>query len=210
MKIAVINEGSTKHRNQDVTAAVEALGHEVMNLGMKNVEGEPDLSYMETAFLTALVLNLKSADFVVGGCGTGEGYIMAVHQYPGVFCGLLNDPVDAYLYSQVNAGNCISLSLNKGYGGIGGDLNVRYILEKLFNDTYGEGYPPHRKEIQIQARKKLESLSAAAHKTMEEILDSMDQQVLRKALLFPGVEEMVDQAPEGILKEKVKEWYRNA
>ena len=123
MKIAVITEGSTKHHNADVMKALEGMGHEVFNLGMKNVDGEPDLTYMETGLMTAIALNLKAVDFVVGGCGTGQGYMNAVLQYPGVFCGLIMDPVEAFLYSQVNAGNCISLQLNKGYGGIGGDLN---------------------------------------------------------------------------------------
>lgn len=204
MRIAVINEGSTKHRNQDVMKALEGMGHDVLNLGMKNIEGEPDLSYLETAFLSALMLNLKVVDFVVGGCGTGQGYLNAVLQFPGTACGLVMDPVEAFLYSQVNAGNCISLPLNKGYGGVGGDINVRYILEKLFNDTYGEGYPPHRKEIQVNARKKLQKLSLDAHKSMEEIIKIMDSAVLQTSLSFPGIAEAIELAPEGELKEVVK------
>lgn len=205
MRIAVINEGSTRHRNQDVMKALEGMGHDVMNLGMKNIEGEPDLSYLETAFLSALMLNLNVVDFVVGGCGTGQGYLNAVLQFPGTACGLVMDPVEAFLYSQVNAGNCISLPLNKGYGGVGGDINVRYILEKLFNDTYGEGYPPHRKEIQVNARKKLQKLSLDAHKSMEEILKIMDPAVLQTSLSFPGIAEAIEMAPESELKEVVKE-----
>lgn len=208
MRIAVINEGSTKHRNKDVMKALDGMGHEVLNLGMKDQEGEPDLSYMETAFLSALMLNLGVVDFVVGGCGTGQGYMNAVLQFPGTACGLLMDPTEAFLYSQVNAGNCISLQLNKGYGGVGGDLNVRYILEKLFNDTYGEGYPAHRKEIQVGARKKLEKLSLDAHKPMTEILKCMDSGMLRNALDFPGIREAVESAPESELKEQVKEMYQ--
>lgn len=205
MRIAVINEGSTKHRNQDVMKALEGMGHDVLNLGMKNIEGEPDLSYLETAFLSALMLNLKVVDFVVGGCGTGQGYLNAALQFPGTACGLVMDPVEAFLYSQVNAGNCISLPLNKGYGGVGGDINVRYILEKLFNDTYGEGYPPHRKEIQVNARKKLQKLSLDAHKSMEEILNIMDPEILQTSLSFPGIAEAIELAPECELKEMVKE-----
>ena len=94
MRIAVINEGSTKHRNRDVLKALEGMGHEVWNLGMKDQEGEPDLSYLETAFLSALMLNLGAVDFVVGGCGTGQGYMNAVLQFPGTACGLLMDPTE--------------------------------------------------------------------------------------------------------------------
>ncbi|MGE5612932.1 MAG: RpiB/LacA/LacB family sugar-phosphate isomerase [Bacillota bacterium] len=208
MKIAVINEGSTKHRNSDVMKALDGMGHEVFNLGMKNIEGEPDLTYMETALMTALVLNMKAVDFVVGGCGTGQGYMNAVLQFPGVFCGLIMDPVEAFLYARVNAGNCISLPLNKGYGGIGGDINIRYILEKLFEDydkIYGTGYPAARAEIQINARKKLARLSQDAHLPMIEILKAMDQEPVKRALTFPGMVDFLKTAPESGLKDYVLE-----
>ena len=207
MRIAVINEFSTKNRNGDVLKALEELGYDPVNLGMKDLEGEPQLNYLETAFLSALALNLKAVDFVVGGCGTGQGYMNALLQYTGTFCGLLTDPTDAFLYSRINAGNCVSLPLNKGYGGVGGDINLKYIFEKLFNDTYGGGYPETRKEFQADLRKILNNLSLNAHKSMEEIVDTMDETILKKALLFPGIRDMIEEAPESVLKKKIKEWY---
>lgn len=203
MKIAVIMEGSTKNRNSEVMKALEGMGHGIYNLGMKNAEGEPDLTYMETGLLTALLLNLGAVDFVIGGCGTGQGYMNMVLQFPGTACGLICDPVDAFLFSQVNAGNCISLSLNKGYGNLGGALNVRYILEKLFNDTYGGGYPAARKDIQINARKRLAELSAKAHRSMAEILGLLDGDTVKNALAFPGVLDFIKTAPESDLKNYV-------
>ena len=205
MKIAVVNEGSTKTRNSDVIKALESLnqGHEIYNLGMKNVEGEPDLNYLDTGFISALVLNLKAVDFVLGGCGTGQGYINVVLQFPGVFCGIIVDPVDSFLYSQVNAGNCISLVLNKNYG-LGADLNLKYILQTLFNDTYGQGYPPARKEIQLKARARLEKLSLDSHKSMIDIVKVMDKTVFDNALKFPGVLDFIkNKAPQSELKDLV-------
>jgi ribose 5-phosphate isomerase RpiB len=206
MKIGVVIEGSTKHRSSDVVKVLESLGqgHEIFNLGMKNVEGEPDLNYLETGFLSALLLNLKAVDFVVGGCGTGQGFMNAVLQFPGTACGLLIDPVDSFLYSQVNAGNCISLCLNKGYGNLGGDLNLKFMLQNLFNDTYGQGYPAARKEIQVGARKKLTRLSLEAHKSMKDILSSMDASIINHGLSFPGVLEFIkNSSPPSDLKDYV-------
>ena len=205
MKIAVVTEGSTKHRNADVIKALEGLGHEVVNLGMKNVEGEPDLTYMDIGLMAALALNLKAADYVVGGCGTGQGFMNAALQFPGVACGLLMDPVEAFLYSKVNAGNCISFQLNKGYGGIGADVNLRYMLEIVFGDGYGEGYPPARAEIQIGARKRLEKLSIDAHKSMPDILEAIDPEMVSKVLSFPGALDFFASAPESELKDLVLE-----
>lgn len=203
MKIAVINEGSTKNRNVEVIEALDGLGQEIFNLGMKNVTGEPDLTYMETGFMTALLLNLKAVDFVVGGCGSGQGYMNSVLQFPGTACGLLVDPVDAYLFSQVNAGNCVSLALNKGYGNLGGVLNLSYMFKILFTVAFGEGYPPARKEIQITARKKLAKLSLDAHKPMKEIISVMDREPVERALSFPGFKDFVKTAPASELKDFV-------
>jgi hypothetical protein len=153
--------------------------------------------------MSALVLNLNAVDFVVGGCGTGQGYMNMVLQFPGTACGLLFDTVDAFLYSQVNAGNCISLSLNKGYGNLGGGLNLSYIFKTLFNDTWGQGYPPARKEIQIGARNKLIKLSLDAHRPMSEILTVMDSEIISRALSFPGFLDFVKTAPASELNEQV-------
>ena len=205
MKIAVITEGSTRARNEEVVKAFDGLGHEIFNLGMRNAEGEPDLTYMETGFMSALLLNLNAVDFVVGGCGTGQGYMNSVLQYPGTACGLLLDQVDAFLFSQVNAGNCVSLSLNKGYGNLGGGMNLSFLFRELFSNAWGQGYPPARKEIQIGARKRLAKLSLDTHKTMAEILSVMDKEVLGRALSFPGFIDFVKTTPASELKNRVLE-----
>ena len=193
MKIAVINEGSTKMKNPEVCAALRALGHEVVNLGMTGREGEPDLNYLHTALLSALCLHLNMAEFVVGGCGTGQGYMNAVLQFPDIFCGLLLDPVDALLFRQVNAGNCVSLALNKGYA-LGGDLNLKILFEQLFGGPFGNGYPEARKAVQKAARDGLAGLSRDAHKTMAEIVRNMNQEVLAHVLRYPGVAEAIRRA----------------
>jgi ribose 5-phosphate isomerase RpiB len=202
MKIAVINEGSTKHRNVDVLKALDGFGHEVYNLGMKNIDGEPDLTYIETSFLSALALNLKAVDFVIGGCGSGQGYMNGVLQYPGVAAGLLVDLVDVYLFSQVNAGNCLSLALNKGYG-LGGDLNLRFMMQQLFSEPFGGGYPAARKEIQAGARRRLTQLSVDTHKSMQEIISVIDRTIIQRSLGFPGVLDFIKAAPASELKDCV-------
>ena len=203
MKIAVITEGSTKNRNEEVVKALDGLGHEVYNLGMKNLEGEPDLTYIETGFMSALLLNLKAVDFVIGGCGTGQGYFNTVLQFPGVACGLLLDPVDAFLFSQVNAGNCLSLSLNKGFGNLGGGINLSYIFKFLSSETWGQGYPAARVEIQVGARKKLMQLSIDNHKPMKEIIAVMDREIISRSLSFPHFRDFLQTAPASELKDLI-------
>ena len=59
---------------------------------MKKSGEKPELQYIHTGFLSALLVKLKKVDLVVGGCGTGIGYMNSVMQYPGVFCGLIQIP----------------------------------------------------------------------------------------------------------------------
>ncbi len=109
MKIAVINEISAADRNGDILKALEGRGHEVLNLGNRQSNDQPELLYIHTGLMSAVLIYLKVVDFVIGGCGTGQGYLNSVMQYPGVFCGHLLSPLDAWLFARINAGNCISL-----------------------------------------------------------------------------------------------------
>lgn len=177
MRIAVVNEVSAATKNPDILNALEGFGHEVINAGMHSPEDKPELTYIHTGLISALLLNLDAADIVVGGCGTGQGFLNSVMQYPGVFCGLICDPLDAWLFSQINGGNCISLPLNKGYGWAG-DINLKYIFEKLFADEMGAGYPEQRKESQLESRNRLKQISAASHLKMEDILALLDQSIV--------------------------------
>ena len=110
MRIAVINETSAADRNADILAALDGRGHTVINAGMVKTGAKPELTYIHTGLLAALLLNTGRADFVVGGCGTGQGFLNAAMQYPGVFCGHILTSLDAWLFAQINGGNCISLA----------------------------------------------------------------------------------------------------
>jgi len=200
VKIAVVTESSTVEKNKDVIEALKGFGHEIINAGMKNEEGEPPLTYIETSLIGAILIKLGVVDFVVGGCGTGQGFFNAIVQYPGITCGLIQDPADAWLFAQINAGNSISLALNKGYGWAG-DVNLKFVLEKLFSVEFGCGYPAHRKEIQKKARGQLLEISDKVHKPFAQIIEEMDSLTLKKVLTFPGIMELIETAPDSELKE---------
>ena len=176
MKIAVINEVSACAKNAEIVAALESLGHEVLNLGMKEPDQQPSLSYINTGLMSALALELGIADMVVGGCGTGQGYLNSVMQYPGVVCGLITEPLDAWLFTRINDGNCISLALNKGYGWAG-NVNLKLVFSELFPAEKEEGYPPERVQPQKESRQLLNEISRKVHRPLEEILLSLDESV---------------------------------
>lgn len=56
--------------------------------------------------------------------------MLALNSFPGVLCGHVVDPSDAYMFMQINDGNAIALPFAKGFGW-GAELNLTYIFEKL-------------------------------------------------------------------------------
>jgi ribose 5-phosphate isomerase RpiB len=191
VRIAVINEVSTADRNGDVVAALEGRGHEIINAGMKRA-GEPsELTVLHTSLLSALLLATGRADFIVGGCGTGHGYEIAVNQYPGIFSGRILTPLDAWLFTQINGGNVVSLALNLGYGWAA-DVNVRMIIDALLSVESGAGYPPPRRPTQQESRRLLHGISETTHRSMAEIVEALPDRVVVPALTYPGVWELLD------------------
>ena len=193
MKIAILNEISAADKNADILKALEGRGHAILNLGNTRGSDSPGLLYIHTGLMSALLLNFNLVDFVVGGCGTGLGYLNSVMQYPGVFCGHLLTPLDAFLFARINAGNCISLALNQGYGWAG-EVNLRLLFDALFTPEAGTGYPPQRAEPQRQARALLKQVSSATHRPMMEILLALPEDVVRPALTFPAFRPVLQQA----------------
>ena len=190
MRIAVINEISGSDRNKDIIDALSGRGFEIMNLGMKSSNDEK-LYYTQAGLLTALVLNLDKADFVVSGCGTGQGFLLSAMQYPGVFCGHILNSLDSWLFAQINAGNAVSLALKQGYGWAG-ETNLRFLFDRLFEVEPGSGFPKDRAALQTKLREKLKDISAAAHKPLADIISCLSSDVVDPALNYPGIPEILD------------------
>ena len=193
MKIAVINEISAADKNGDILKALDGRGYEVLNVGNTSSKDSPGLLYIHTGLMAALLLNLKLADFVIGGCGTGQGFLNSVLQFPGVVCGHLLTPLDAFLFARINAGNCVSLALNQGYGWAG-DVNLRLMFDALFTQEIGSGYPSTRAEPQREGREILAQISQATHRSMAEILLDLPRVVTKTALTYPAYLPVIEKA----------------
>ncbi len=207
MRIVILNETSAADRNEDIMAALEGRGHTLINAGMTKGGVLPELTYLHTGLLASLFLTTGAADFVVGGCGTGQGFLNAVMQYPGVFCGHILTPLDAWLFTQINGGNCISLMLNQGYGWAS-DVNLRMVFDALFSVESGIGYPPHRQESQRESRQTLVKVSEATHRSMVEVLLALPETVFKPALTYPDIytKLSVDDLPDSALKKALTQW----
>ena len=185
MRIALINENSQAAKNSIIEVSlrkvVEPMGFEVRNYGMYAADDEAQLTYVQNGILAATLLNAGACDYVITGCGTGEGAMLALNSFPGVICGHVETPLDAYTFAQINDGNAISLPFALGFGW-GGDLNLQYIFEKLFCEPSGGGYPKERAVPEQRNKKILDQVKLVTYKTMEEILPALDQELVKGAV----------------------------
>ena len=186
MKIALINENSQAAKNamvcETLKKVVEPMGHEVFNYGMYSAEDEHQLTYVQNGILAAVLLNSGAADFVITGCGTGEGAMLACNAFPKVLCGHVESPLDAYLFSQVNDGNCVALPFAENFGW-GGELNLEYIFEKLFCTPGGGGYPKERVVPEQRNKKILDEVrKVTVNQDLISVLKNLDQDLVKGAV----------------------------
>ena len=194
MRIALINENSQAAKNEMVyntlKKVAESKGHTVDNYGMYAADDAAQLTYVQNGILAALLINSGAADFVVTGCGTGEGAMLALNSFPGVLCGHVVDPSDAYMFMQINDGNAISLPFAKGFGW-GAELNLTYIFEKLFEGEPGGGYPKERVVPEQRNKKIVDVVRKVAFKdSLIDILKNLDQDLVKGAVAGEKFQEL--------------------
>jgi ribose 5-phosphate isomerase RpiB len=186
MKIALINENSQAAKNEMIYKSLKKVadnhGFEVFNYGMYSAEDAASLTYVQNGILACVLLNSGAADYVVTGCGTGEGAMLACNSFPGVICGHVTDPLDAYTFAQINDGNAISINfaLKSGWGA---ELNLEYIFEKLFCEESGQGYPRERAVPEQRNKKILDEVKKVTYvQDVPTILKNLDQELVKGAL----------------------------
>lgn len=197
MRIAVLNEFSQAPKNrilvEELKKVAEPMGHQVWNAAMEpplssedvpeayTVEN-PRLTYLHLGIQAALLLNSGAADFVITGCGTGQGALMSLNMYPGVVCGYCIEPTDAYLFLQINNGNALSLPLAKGFGW-GAELNLNGIFSRAFGSPKGQGYPEGKKEAQNRNAHLLFEIKRQVAKPLIDALAELDPQLVRECMI---------------------------
>ena len=200
MKIALINENSQCVKNEliynSLKKVAEKYGHEVLNFGTYNPEDETQLTYVEAGLLTAILLNTKTVDFVVTGCGTGEGAMLAANSFPNVLCGHIVDPSDAYMFMQINDGNAVSFPFAKGFGW-GAELNLEYCFNELFAHEAGNGYPKERVVPEQRNKKILDQVKMVTHADMLSIVKNLDPEFVKHTISGKNFKELFENNCDG-------------
>lgn len=196
MRIALLNEFSQASKNPIILNALKEVadkqGYEVFNAGMHKplldedvseayTDDNPRLTYLHLGIQAAILLNSKAVDFVITGCGTGQGALMSLNSFPGVFCGYCIEPTDAYLYLQINDGNALSIPYAKGFGW-GAELNLKTIFEKAFTSPSGQGYPTTSKKSQNRNVKLLSEMRSHTTLPLIDGLKNIDSEMIKECL----------------------------
>ena len=208
MKIALINENSQADKNslieQVLRSAVEPMGHTVFNYGMYSDDNAHLLGYVHVGILAAVLLNSGAADYIITGCGTGQGVLIACNAFPGVQCGFVADPVDGFLFSQINDGNAVSMPFAKGFGWAA-DLNPKSTFISLFEHESGAGYPPENAQSERAFKRIMDNMKTVTHKDFLTILDELDRDLVLTALGTERFREMFfDNCLNSSLRRKVE------
>ena len=185
MKIGVIQASSQKDKNELLyeCAKTAAKGHEVINFGCF-AEDTEEYSYIEIALEAGLLLSSGAVDFIVTGCSSGQGMMLALGSMPGVVCGMAENPQDAFLFGRINGGNAISIPLGLGFGWCG-EINLSLTLEKLFDGGFGTGYPERDAQRKRRDTEKLKMINGIAKVQSRDFLSRLEQndpELLKKAL----------------------------
>lgn len=182
MRIGVIVASSQAEKNALLYEAVRkyAAGAEAVNFGCRP-EAAERYSYIEVSLLAGLLLASGAVDFIVTGCSSGQGMMLACNSFPGVLCGYAPTPADAFLFAQINDGNAVSLPLGEGYTWSGAD-NLEQTIARLFSEPFGQGWPKSEAERKLRDTAQLKELRRLSQVDAVGFLDRLDETLVAKLL----------------------------
>ena len=152
-----------------------------MKIALINENSQAAKNAMVCETLKKVVEPMGHEVFNYGMYSAGEGAMLACNAFPKVLCGHVESPLDAYLFSQVNDGNCVALPFAENFGW-GGELNLEYIFEKLFCTPGGGGYPKERVVPEQRNKKILDVVKEITHNDLCDILPKLDRELVKGAL----------------------------
>ncbi len=205
MKIGVIQASSQVGKNKLLYDLVSkySCDSEVINFGCFESEDEK-YSYIEISLLAGLLLASGAVDFIVTGCSSGQGMMLACNNIPKVLCGYIPTAMDAYLFVQINNGNAVSVPLGEEYTWKG-EANLEETIKKLFSESFGQGYPKGEAQRKLKDTKLLKDLRKISQIDAEEFYGSLDKELVSKIFTKKDV---ITYVFENGTDERLKDWIK--
>lgn len=207
MKIGIIQASSQSEKNsileKSVRMSVRNKQHKVINFGVFGNESVK-YSYVQIALCISMLIESKAVDFVVTGCSSGQGMMLACNSLPGILCGYVENPTDAYLFGRINHGNVASYPLGLNFGWAG-EINLQNTMNALFEEPLGIGYPAEDAQRKKEDTLLLKRINAISKKSLMQILPDLDQTFVKPALTYDPVRSYIMQNGED---ENLKQFLR--
>lgn len=214
MKIGIIQATSQKSKNFILEKYIkESVGSndQVFNFGIYQ-DSSASLSYVQVSLAVALLINSKATDFIVTGCTSGQGMMLAWNTFPNIQCGYIPTPQDAFLFGHINNGNVVyfPLGLNWGWSG---EINFEQTIKNLFEQPWGQGYPPSQAKRKIRNAQEVKNLNVISKKSMIDIIPKIDPDLIFPVLNYEPIYNFIikngtDQKLISIIK-RIKNDYKN-
>lgn len=189
MKIGIIQASSQKDKNglmvQCVHKALADKNYEIINFGVTKEE-TLSFSYVQIALCISLLLESKAVDFVITGCSSGQGMMLACNSLPGVLCGYIGTVTDAFLFGRINAGNVVSYPLGCNWAWAG-EINFEQTIRALFAGPMGCGYPKEDAERKRYDMELLKGIHKKSKRKLTEILFDLDSSFIKHTLQYDKV-----------------------
>lgn len=188
MKIGMIQASSQRDKNGMLEACMKTAvcgEHEIINFGIFETD-KRSLTYLQAALCISLLLESGAIDFIVTGCSSGQGMMLACNSLPGILCGYVENVADAFLFGRINNGNAVSYPLGLNWGWTG-EINFMETIRALFCEPLGTGYPPQEAERKKRDAKQLKKMNAVCKKTLSDVLPLLDREDLSAALGYDVV-----------------------
>ncbi|WMC92586.1 RpiB/LacA/LacB family sugar-phosphate isomerase [Kineothrix sp. MB12-C1] len=189
MKIGVIQASTQKSKNKIIEdclcQAISQDYDQIINFGVYDNANE-NMSYIQIALCISLLLESNSIDFIITGCSSGQGMMLACNSLPGVICGYVENITDAYLFGRINNGNAISYPLGFNWGW-GAELNLKETLRVLFDEPFGIGYPKEHADRKIKDTEQLKKINKICKKDLAEVLPMLDKDIVESVLNYNTV-----------------------
>lgn len=207
MKIGIIQASSQSEKNsileKSVRMSVRNKQHKVINFGLFGNESVK-YSYVQIALCISMLIESKAVDFVVTGCSSGQGMMLACNSLPGILCGYVENPTDAYLFGRINHGNVASYPLGLNFGWAG-EINLQNTMNALFEEPLGIGYPAEDAQRKKEDTLLLKRINAISKKSLMQILPDLDQTFIKPTLTYDPVRSYIMQNGED---ENLKQFLR--
>ncbi|WP_239257405.1 RpiB/LacA/LacB family sugar-phosphate isomerase, partial [Listeria ilorinensis] len=183
MIIGIINGSSQSDKNCVIENELKNVLkdksdiYKVVNFGIYPDENF-ELSYIHTAVSIGILINSGAVNFIITGCSSGTGMMLACNTLPNIICGYIPTPEDAYLFGRINNGNVVSLPLSLNYGW-GSEIKLRTIFEQLFIEPFGKGYPVSEAKRKQADTKLLQEIKKYGQKDIIDILEQLDSTFMK-------------------------------